>query len=100
VRVELEGCRRSVFEVLERPAMPPLPAPRYQLAMWKKARVNIDYHLETPGRTPADPSKPVLTRGALVRRRPIEGERDDALSATFDILRQPGAFAPPLCDPV
>lgn len=43
---KLEGCRRSLFEQLERPAMRPLPATRYPLAMWKRARVNIDYHVE------------------------------------------------------
>ena len=44
--VKLEGCRRSAFESIDRPAMRPLPATRYQLAAWKKARVNIDYHVE------------------------------------------------------
>jgi transposase len=43
---KLEGCRRSVFEAVDRPAMQPLPNRRYELSHWKKARVNIDYHVE------------------------------------------------------
>jgi transposase len=43
---KLEGCRRSAFETLDRPAMKPLPTTRYEVADWKKARVHIDYHLE------------------------------------------------------
>jgi transposase len=41
-----EGSRRSLFESLDRPAMKPLPAERYQYGEWKTARVNIDYHVE------------------------------------------------------
>jgi transposase len=44
--VKLEGTRRSRFESIERPAMKPLPAERYVLARWKKAKVGPDYHLE------------------------------------------------------
>jgi transposase len=38
--------RRELFEELERPALKPLPAQAYELAEWKKATVNIDYHVE------------------------------------------------------
>jgi transposase len=44
---KLEGCRRSAFEKLDRPAMKPLPAQRYELGKWKlNVGVNIDYHFE------------------------------------------------------
>jgi transposase len=44
---KLEGCRRSAFEKLDRPAMRPLPARRYESGAWKLAvGVNIDYHVE------------------------------------------------------
>lgn len=43
---KLDGCRRSAFETLDRPAMKPLPARRYELADWKNAKVNIDYHVD------------------------------------------------------
>ena len=43
---KLEGCRRSAFEKLDRPAMRPLPAQRYETGEWKLGvGVNIDYHL-------------------------------------------------------
>jgi transposase len=44
---KLEGCRRSAFEALERPALKPLPSRRYELGEWKLGvGVNIDYHFE------------------------------------------------------
>jgi hypothetical protein len=44
---KLEGCRRSAFEKLDRPAMKPLPARRYELGTWKlNVGVNVDHHLE------------------------------------------------------
>ena len=41
-----DGSRRSWFEDLDRPALKPLPAERYEYAEWRKARVNIDYHIQ------------------------------------------------------
>jgi transposase len=38
--------RRTLFEQIDRPALMPLPATRYELAEWKGCRVNIDYHVE------------------------------------------------------
>lgn len=46
---KMDGCRRSLFETLDRPSLLPLPATRYEYAQWKKARVNIDYHVELGG---------------------------------------------------
>ncbi|MDX1655918.1 MAG: IS21 family transposase [Candidatus Competibacteraceae bacterium] len=46
---KLPGCRRQWFEQLERPALRPLPSQPYQYAEWRRARVNIDYHLEVEG---------------------------------------------------
>lgn len=43
---KLPGCRASQFAQIDRPALRPLPAQRYQFAEWVKARVNIDYHVE------------------------------------------------------
>lgn len=43
------GSRRSVFEELDRPALRSLPPSRFELAEWKKARVNIDYHIDVLG---------------------------------------------------
>jgi transposase len=41
-----EGTRRTLFETLDKPALRPLPAERYQYGEWRTARVNIDYHIE------------------------------------------------------
>lgn len=38
--------RRELFERIERQELKPLPADKYEMARWKKARVNIDYHIE------------------------------------------------------
>jgi len=46
---KLPGCRRAAFETLDRPALRPLPVSPFQLAQWKKAKVNIDYHVEVDG---------------------------------------------------
>lgn len=43
---KLPGSRRSLFEELDRPVLKPLPSQQYVYAEWKKARVNIDYHVE------------------------------------------------------
>jgi transposase len=47
---KLEGCRRSAFETIDRPAMRSLPTTRWEFARWKKARVSIDYHIAYDGR--------------------------------------------------
>jgi Mu transposase, C-terminal domain len=41
-----EGSRATLFAQLDRPALKPLPASRYQFGEWETARVNIDYHVE------------------------------------------------------
>ncbi len=43
---KLEGSRKDLFENLDRPALKPLPERPYEYAEWKKATVNIDYHIE------------------------------------------------------
>lgn len=42
----LPGCRRSVFEALDRPAMRALPATAYEYAEWKQLTVAFDYHVD------------------------------------------------------
>ncbi len=46
---KLPGCRKTLFEQLDRPAMKPLPGARYTYAEWIHARVHIDYHVEVDG---------------------------------------------------
>jgi transposase len=40
------GSRATLFAELDRPALQPLPAERFQLHHWSQARVNIDYHVQ------------------------------------------------------
>ena len=40
------GCRATLFQELDRPALGPLPSERYEFHQWATARVNIDYHVE------------------------------------------------------
>ena len=46
---KLPGTRKTAFETIDKPSLKPLPTTRYQFARWKKARVNIDYHVEVDG---------------------------------------------------
>lgn len=42
----LPGTRRELFETLEKPALRPLPARRYEIGYWKKVKAGIDYHVK------------------------------------------------------
>ena len=43
------ASRRALFEQLDRPVLKPLPETRYQHALWKFVRANIDYPVELAG---------------------------------------------------
>ena len=46
---KMEGNRRLLLETLERPVLKPLPSESFEYCDWKKARVNIDYHIQVEG---------------------------------------------------
>jgi transposase len=46
---KLPGCRREAFDKLDRPVLRALPAVVLTIARFKRARVNIDYHVELDG---------------------------------------------------
>ncbi len=46
---KLPGCRKEAFARLDAPYLRPLPATRFIMAEWKRAGVNIDYHVEFEG---------------------------------------------------
>ena len=48
-RKRRDESRASLFDKLDRPALRPLPAERYDLSQWMQARVNIDYHVAFDG---------------------------------------------------
>ncbi len=41
-----EESRHSLYLAIDKPALRPLPDQAYEFARWRKARVNIDYHVE------------------------------------------------------
>ena len=43
---KMPGCRAELFAELDKPALRPLPAQRYELAAWREAKANIDYHVQ------------------------------------------------------
>ncbi len=46
---ELKASRRELFEKIDRPALKPLPARRYEMSRWEEQRLNIDYHVRVDG---------------------------------------------------
>jgi transposase len=46
---KLAGSRAEQYRLLDRPALQPLPQQAFVYAEWKKARVNLDYHIELDG---------------------------------------------------
>jgi transposase len=44
-----KASRRELYERLDRPALKPLPVEPFVYGEWKRARVNIDYHIEVDG---------------------------------------------------
>jgi transposase len=46
---KLGVSRRELFDKIEREALSPLPEADWEYAEWKRARVNIDYHVEVDG---------------------------------------------------
>jgi transposase len=43
---KMAGSRAELYRLIDRPALQPLPAERFEYAEWKRARVNLDYHVE------------------------------------------------------
>lgn len=43
---KINKSRREMFESVDRPALRALPSTAFELCDWRKARVNIDYHVE------------------------------------------------------
>lgn len=45
IMVQYGKSRRQLFEEIDQPELRPLPEKPYQFALWKTAKVNIDYHV-------------------------------------------------------
>ncbi len=46
---KLPGSRAELYQSIDRPALQPLPLQPFVFAEWKKARGNLDYHIEVDG---------------------------------------------------
>ncbi len=64
---KLPGSRRALFEASERAALRPLPETRYELADWRRAKVNIDYHVSVERHLDWTPSR-LIAWGAHIGR--------------------------------
>ena len=62
---KLPGCRAEAFALLDQPALRPLPVTRMPIARFKRARVNIDYHVDLDGHYYSVPHRLVRTEVEL-----------------------------------
>ena len=44
-----EYCRKNLFEEIDKPVLRPLPLLKFEWVEFKKAKINIDYHVECKG---------------------------------------------------
>jgi transposase len=73
----MSGSRRSLYQLIDKPALKPLPLVPYEYSQFKKASVNIDYHIEYDRHFYSVPHQ---FRGEVVEIR--------ATSTTIEILRR------------
>jgi transposase len=69
---KIEGCRRSLYESLDRPALQPLPPQRYVFAEWLSPRISIDYHVDVKGHYYSVPYTLAQKRDRQGRRHKVE----------------------------
>ena len=67
---KLAGSRVELYQSIDRPALQPLPLQPFVYAEWKKARVNLDYHIELGGHYYSTPYQLV---GKEVEARSTQG---------------------------
>lgn len=90
---KLNASRRDLFETLDRPALKALPAVRYEYAQWKKATVNIDYHIEVEGHYYSAPYQLVKKQVEVrLTSRTVEIIHKGRRIATHRRSHQKGAF--------
>ncbi len=90
---KLPGCRQEAFAALDAPALRPLPAQRMVIANFKRARVNIDYHVEYEGHYYSVPHRLVRQEVELrATERAIEVLHGNQRVAVHGRSRQRGAF--------
>jgi transposase len=67
---KLAGSRAELYRSIDLPALQPLPVQPFVFAEWKKARVNLDYHIELGGHYYSTPYQLV---GKEVETRSTQG---------------------------
>lgn len=70
---KMPGSRAQWFKEIDQPALRPLPGQRYEMAQWRVAKVNIDYHVQVDWHCYSVPSH-LLNQKVEVRlcRRTVE----------------------------
>lgn len=90
---KLDGSRRSRFEESERAALDPLPERAYVFAVWRKAKIHLDYHVEIERHHYSTPyTHAGKTVDVLVSERTIEVFHRGALLAVHVRSREAGQF--------
>ena len=92
---KLEGCRRSAFEKLDRPAPRQLPSQRYAMGAWKLGvGVNLDYHFEYEHRHYSVPCELIGTKvDVRATANVIEVWRDNRRVTSHERSRGPQGTA-------
>ena len=87
----MPGSRRSRYEDLDRPALQPLPAERFEAATWKRVRAGLDYHVAVGGHSYSVPSELVGSLlDARVTARAVEVLHGGRRVASQPPGREPG----------
>ena len=88
---KMPGSRRSRYEDLDRPALQPLPAERFEAATWKRVRAGLDYHVDVGGHSYSVPSELVGSLlDARVTARAVEVFHGGRRVASHPPGREPG----------
>ena len=90
---KLDGCRRSAFETIDRPAMKALPTTGYEFADWKAALVGIDYHVELDERYYSVPHSLVRQKLEARASQPPPSNASSRASAWLHICAPRSAVA-------
>jgi transposase len=91
---KLPGSRQTLFDTLDRPVLGALPATPYQYAEWKRARVNIDYHIDVEGHYYSVPYALVRHQLELVSEGQACGSPSTSLKPSIKANAWPATPAP------
>lgn len=95
---KLNSTRKKLYETVDKPALKPLPAQAYEYADWKRARVNIDYHVEVDRhyysvpyqlvREQVDVRLTATTVEVLFKNRRVAAHKRSYVPGGFDTLKE------------